>query len=144
MHDVVHFHGTYRYATRENLEHAISSARAVLADDDAAELDAAWMRCFVTRGTTLTVNLTRVCPGCPYAGSARPAPRHFLPSVPCFADPSRRASGAPRRASRGPDSLVDRFCAAAVFDLLAESAIEGAVEARVGDRHIDFFPSGRD
>jgi hypothetical protein len=28
-----------------------------------------------------------------------------------------------------------------VFDLLAASAIEGAVEARVGDRHIDFFPS---
>ena len=99
MHDVVHFHGTYRYATRENLEHAISSARAVLADDDASELDAAWMRCFVTRGTTLTVNLT---------------------------------------------SRVDRFCAAAVFDRLAESAIEGAVEARVGDRHIDYFPSGRD
>ncbi len=98
MHDVVHFHGTYRYATRENLEHAISSARAVLADDDAAEVDAAWMRCFVTRGTILTVNLT---------------------------------------------SRVDRFCAAAVFDLLAESAIEGAVEARVGDRHIDYFPSGR-
>ena len=96
MHDVVHFHGTYRYATRENLEHAISSARAVLADDDASEIDAAWMRCFVTRGTVLTVNLT---------------------------------------------SRVDRFSAAAVFDRLAESAIEGAVEARLGDLHIDFFPS---
>jgi hypothetical protein len=97
MHDVVHFHGTYRYATRENLEHAISSARAVLAEEDAAEVDAAWMRCFVTRGTTLTVNLT---------------------------------------------SRVDRFSAAQVFDLLAESAVEGAVEARVGDRHVDYFPSG--
>ncbi|HEU4730615.1 MAG TPA: hypothetical protein VFT22_22115 [Kofleriaceae bacterium] len=99
MQDVVHFHGTYRYASRESLEHAISSARAVLADEDAPEIDAAWMRCFVTRGTVLTVNLT---------------------------------------------SRVDQFSAAAVFDTLAETAIEGAVEARLGDRHIDYFPSGRD
>jgi hypothetical protein len=97
MQDVVHFHGTYRYATRDNLEHAISSARAVLDDDDNADADIAWMRCFVTRGTVLTVNLT---------------------------------------------SRVDRFCAAAVFDLLSERAIEGAVEARLGDTRIDFFPSG--
>jgi hypothetical protein len=100
MQDVVHFHGTYRYASRDRLEHAIASARAVLDDEDAPELDgsidAAWMRCFVTRGTVLTVNLT---------------------------------------------SRVDRFSAAAVFDRLAASAIEGAVEARLGDRHIDFFPS---
>lgn len=96
MQDVVHFHGTYRYANRESLEHAIASARAVLADDDTAE-DAAWMRCFVTRGTVLTVNLT---------------------------------------------SRVDRFSAAAVFDTLAETAVEGAVEARLGDAHLDLFPSG--
>jgi hypothetical protein len=95
MQDVVHFHGTYRYATRENLEHAIASARAVLADED-TESDAAWMRCFVTRGTVLTVNLT---------------------------------------------SRVDRFHAAAVFDMLAETAVEGAVEARLGDAHVDLFPS---
>jgi hypothetical protein len=99
MQDVVHFQGTYRYATRESLEHAMSSARAVLAEQDAPELDAAWLRCFVTRGTVLTVNLT---------------------------------------------SRVDRFSAAAVFDTLAEAAVEGAVEARLGERHIDFFPSGRD
>jgi hypothetical protein len=98
MHDDVHFHGTYRYPTRESLEHAISSARAVLADEDASEIEAVWMRCFVTRGTVLTVNLT---------------------------------------------SRIDRFSAAAVFDLLAETAIEGAVEARLGDAHIDYFPSGR-
>jgi hypothetical protein len=104
MHDVVHFHGTYRYATRENLEHAISSARAVLAEDEDSAIEAAplerveWMRCFVTRGTVLTVNLT---------------------------------------------SRVDRYSAAAVFDLLAETAIEGAVEARAGDTRIDLFPSGR-
>jgi hypothetical protein len=101
MQDVVHFHGTYRYATRENLEHAVSSARATLADEDGAEVDAAVdavsMRCFVTRGTVLTVNLT---------------------------------------------SRIDRFSAAAVFDALAETAIEGAVEARLGDSQIDLFPSG--
>ena len=99
MQDVVCFHGTYRYATRESLEHAISSARAVLAEDEAVEGDVAWMRCFVTRGTVLTVNLT---------------------------------------------SHVDRFSAAAVFDTLAESAIEGAVEARMGDAQVDLFPSRRD
>jgi hypothetical protein len=98
MQDVVHFHGTYRYATRENLEQAIASARAVLiAADDASEGDAAWMRCFVTRGTVLTVNLT---------------------------------------------SRVDRFSAAAVFDTLAETAVEGAVEARVGGAEIDLFAPG--
>ena len=97
MQDVVHFHGTYRYATRENLEHAIASARAVLADEDDADADAAWMRCFVTRGTVLTVNLT---------------------------------------------SRIDRNAAAAVFDTLAETAVEGAVEARVGDAEVDVFPSG--
>lgn len=99
MHDVVHFHGTYRYATRESLEHAIASARAVLADDDSGDSDAAWMRCFVTRGTVLTVNLT---------------------------------------------SRVDRFSAAAVFDTLAETAVEGAVEARLGEAEVDVFPSGDD
>lgn len=94
MHDVVHFHGTYRYASRDTLERAIASARAVLEDEDASEIDAAWMRCFVTRGTVLTVNLT---------------------------------------------SRVDGFSAAAVFDALARAAVEGAVEARIGDRHIDLF-----
>lgn len=96
MQDVVHFHGTYRYATRESLERAIASARAVLADDD-ADGHVAWMRCFVTRGTVLTVNLT---------------------------------------------SRVDRFSAAAVFDTLAEAAVEGAVEARLGDAEVDRFAPG--
>jgi hypothetical protein len=96
MQDVVHFHGTYRYATRENLEHAIASARAVLADDEDGDGDA-WMRCFVTRGTVLTVNLT---------------------------------------------SPIDRNSAAAVFDTLAETAVEGAVEARIGGAEVDLFASG--
>ena len=103
MQDVVHFHGTYRYATRENLEQAIASARAVLAEEDDGDgdgdADAAWMRCFVTRGTVLTVNLT---------------------------------------------SRIDRNSAAAVFDTLAETAVEGAVEARVGDAEIDRFTPGDD
>jgi len=81
---IVHFHGTYCYATRENLERAIASARAVLAGDNTA--DEAWMRCFVTRGTVLTVNLT---------------------------------------------SRADGFKAAAVFDSLAETAVECAVKARL-------------
>jgi len=96
MQDVVHFHGTYRYATRESLEQAIASARAVFAEDDEGEGDA-WMRCFVTRGTVLTVNLT---------------------------------------------SRVDRNAAAAVFDTLAETAVEGAVEARIGNAEVDLFASG--
>ncbi len=95
MEDVVHFHGTYRYATRESLEHAISSARAVF-DEHGSNSDVAWMRCFITHGTMLTVNLA---------------------------------------------SRVDRFCPAAVFDMLAEMAVEGAVEARLGDTRVDFFPS---
>jgi len=71
----------------------------VLADDDSGggEGEAAWMRCFVTRGTVLTVNLT---------------------------------------------SRIDRFSAAAVFDTLAETAVEGAIEARVGSTEVDVFPSG--
>jgi hypothetical protein len=96
MQDVVHFHGTYRYANRESLEHAIASARAMLSDEDAGD-DPAWMRCFVTRGTVLTVNLT---------------------------------------------SRVDRFSAAAVFSTLAETAVEGAVEGRLGGAPIDLFGAG--
>jgi hypothetical protein len=96
MHDAIHFHGTYRYATRESLELAIASARAVLAED-AGGADAAWMRCFVTRGTVLTVNLS---------------------------------------------TRVDRYCAAAVFESLAETAVEGAIEARVGDAQVDLYASG--
>lgn len=97
MQDLVHFHGTYHYANPETLERAIATVREVLAEDDDAELEVPWMRCFVTRGTVLTVNLT---------------------------------------------SRIDRFSAAAVFDVLAEAAVDGAVVARLGDTNIDFFPSG--
>jgi len=37
-----------------------------------------------------------------------------------------------------------RFAAAGVFQTLAQGAIEGAVEARNGNDHVDFFPSGGD
>ncbi len=39
-------------------------------------------------------------------------------------------------------SRVDRNSAAAVFDTLAETAVEGAVEARIGDAEVDLFASG--
>jgi hypothetical protein len=123
MQDVYCFHGTYRYATRECLEHAISSARAVLAEDEASEGDAAWMRCFVTRGTVLTVNLTS-----------------HVDRRPRATDRSR--GGGP--ATPWPEGTPAGFSAAAVFDTLAESAIEGAASARLGDAHIDLFPSRRD
>ena len=37
-----------------------------------------------------------------------------------------------------------RFAAANVFQTLARDAVEGAVEARHGSDHVDFFPSGGD
>ncbi len=109
MRDVVHFHGTYRYATREHLEHAISSVRAVLDAGSAGERrapgdvtggipgDVPWMRCFVTRGTVLTVNLT---------------------------------------------SRVDRARAAAVLGTLAQTAVEGAFEARLDDARSELLGAG--
>ena len=97
----MHFCGTYRYATREGLERALVAARACL-DDDVGDLEDAWMRCFVTRGNVLTVNV----------------------SMPFVAD--------------------QRFAAAAVFDTLAQTAVEGAVEARHGAARVDLFASGGD
>jgi hypothetical protein len=37
-----------------------------------------------------------------------------------------------------------RFAAAGMLETLAKDAIEGAVEARHGSDHVDFFPSGDD
>lgn len=37
-----------------------------------------------------------------------------------------------------------RFAASDLFQTLARDAVEGAVEASHGDRHVDFFPSGGD
>ncbi|MBA3820623.1 MAG: hypothetical protein H0X17_17155 [Deltaproteobacteria bacterium] len=57
QHDVIHFHGSYRYADRAALERALIQARAEI-DDDEVERERCWMRCFVSQGTTLTVNLS--------------------------------------------------------------------------------------
>lgn len=52
---VVRFHGSYRYASKLDLDDAISRARAHLADEDIE--DATWIRYFVSRGSLLTVNV---------------------------------------------------------------------------------------
>jgi hypothetical protein len=57
-HDLIEFHGSYRYADRATLEHALSQARAELREDDELESDSMWMRAFVTKGTILTVNVS--------------------------------------------------------------------------------------
>jgi hypothetical protein len=54
--DVIRFNGSYRYADRATLEHALNRARTELADDE-LESDRAWLRCFVMSGTSLIVNL---------------------------------------------------------------------------------------
>ncbi len=59
--DVLRFNGSYRYADRATLASALSRARRQLADDD-LESGRAWLRCFVTSGTDLVVNLV-VAPG---------------------------------------------------------------------------------
>lgn len=59
--DVIRFNGSYRYADRATLASALSRARRQLADDD-LESGRAWLRCFVTSGTDLVVNLV-VAPG---------------------------------------------------------------------------------
>ncbi|MDQ3366269.1 MAG: hypothetical protein M3680_12655 [Myxococcota bacterium] len=57
QHDVIHFHGSYRYADRAALEHALTQARAEI-DDDEVESERCWIRCFVSSGTTVTINLS--------------------------------------------------------------------------------------
>jgi hypothetical protein len=37
---------------------------------------------------------------------------------------------------------ADRFAAAAIVETLAREAVEGVVEARRDDVHVDFFPCG--
>src|ERR1041384_3901356 len=44
--------------------------------------------------------------GCPFF---RATPQTSYSSVPCFADPPRHAFGVPRRASRGPDTSLNRL-----------------------------------
>ena len=53
----VHYRGHYQYADTGTLERALATARAELAEEDLDELGA-WLRFFVCRGTSLTVNVT--------------------------------------------------------------------------------------
>lgn len=95
----ISFHGSYRYADRAALERALARARAELLEE---ELDdhGLWLRCFVTSGTTLTVNV----------------------SIPAVAE--------------------QRFAAANMFLILADGAVEGAVEGLRGTRSLDLFEAG--
>lgn len=52
---VVSSHGSYRYASKLELDHAIKRARAHLADTSLE--DVAWIRFFVSDGSKLTVNV---------------------------------------------------------------------------------------
>lgn len=52
----IQYRGRYEYADRLSLERALSSARATLHEPQLTEL-ATWLRFFVTRGTSLTVNM---------------------------------------------------------------------------------------
>jgi len=100
--NLIRFHGTYRYDSKDSLERAIAAVRAQLDDEDVMDPSLASLRCFVRNGTILDVDV----------------------SLPAAAD--------------------IRFVAAGVFQTLAQDAIEGAVEARHGNDHVDFFPSGGD
>jgi hypothetical protein len=55
MEDVIQYRGSYRYADRTALEVALARARTELAED---EVDAGWLRFFVSHGTELTVNIS--------------------------------------------------------------------------------------
>jgi len=56
QHETVRYHGSYRYADRPALERALMRARAELDDED-LDRDHGWLRCFITHGTQLSVNL---------------------------------------------------------------------------------------
>lgn len=50
------YRGRYEYSDGAALERALASARAALEDEDVPDADA-WLRFFVCRGRSLTVNL---------------------------------------------------------------------------------------
>lgn|GEM_PF-3779209 len=52
----IQYRGRYEYADRESLERALSTARATLGNDTLGQI-ATWLRFFVCRGTSLTVNM---------------------------------------------------------------------------------------
>ncbi len=55
QHHVVRFHGTYKYASKPDLDEAIARARAHLADEELE--DDTWVRFFASSGAVLTVNV---------------------------------------------------------------------------------------
>lgn len=57
-HSVVRYAGTFRFADRVVLERALSSARALINEEqDLVALEGGWLRCFVMSETSLTINL---------------------------------------------------------------------------------------
>ncbi len=55
--DAIRFRGSYRYPDLETLERALARARAEL-DEENLRNEGGWPRCFVRKGTELTVDLT--------------------------------------------------------------------------------------
>lgn len=55
--DHIQYRGRYEYSDSQSLERALRSARATLDDEEVAEIEV-WLRFFVSRGTSLIVNLT--------------------------------------------------------------------------------------
>ncbi|MEZ4367356.1 MAG: hypothetical protein R2939_13915 [Kofleriaceae bacterium] len=95
--DVVHFTGTFRYATRAALEVASANARRHLDDDELAEAGADSFRCFVIGGDSLTVDLA-----IPWA----PGPRFVVAAM--FDDLATAAVAGSVEARRGAQR-VDYF-----------------------------------
>lgn len=57
-HDVIRFHGSYRFADRPALELALARVRAELDDDDDNFYEPSrWRRAFITHGARLDVSL---------------------------------------------------------------------------------------
>lgn len=53
----IHFHGSYRYASRESLAEAVAAARRHLEDDELDDPALATLRGFVSHGTRLVVDV---------------------------------------------------------------------------------------
>jgi hypothetical protein len=61
--DDIHFQGSFRYGSREQLERAIAEARRALDEEDLTDSTATSLRSFASRGTELVVDVT--VPGAP-------------------------------------------------------------------------------
>jgi hypothetical protein len=55
-HDNLELRGTYIYSSMHELDAALAQARALIVDDELADLDAAWLDTFVRRGSSLRVH----------------------------------------------------------------------------------------